>query len=116
MLLITNKEYKSKFPNPILLRRGEKVRLGKRDTEWEGWIYAYAVETKLEGWVPEQYIKEEGEYGILLHPYAAKELSVRRRETVIGFQRLNGWIWCRNMNGETGWLPENVFEIVDEER
>jgi len=32
-------------------------------------------------------------------------------ELLVG-QRLNGWVWCTNANGQSGWVPERNLEML----
>jgi SH3-like domain-containing protein len=38
--------------------------------------------------------------------YTAKKLTIKTGEKVKGITELNGWIWCRDVNGREGWIPK----------
>ena len=111
MKYIVIKRHKSNYPDPIILEKGEKVKLGQKydgPEDWPNWLYCYKLDSSKEGWVPEQNIRKIGEYGIVKEDYTAKELNVEEGEQVEGKTELNGWIWCRrNKNCEEGWIPKS---------
>ncbi len=110
MKYIVVKRYESQYPDPITVKKGEKVKLGKRYAgleNWPNWIYCHSLRTSKEGWVPEQIIRTKGEYGVLIANYTAKELDVEKGEQVTGERELNEWIWCRrDRDYEEGWVPK----------
>lgn len=100
---------------PIKIKKGTKVKVGERSNgsgSWPNWIYCYSLDGNGEGWTPIQIIKFEGEYGIVLEDYSAKELAVKKGETVQGDLELNGWVWCSN-DSEEGWLPKEKIIAID---
>jgi hypothetical protein len=113
---IVTKSHETEFPNPITLTAGEKVMIGEdpnpevnHDT-WINWAYCIKEDGSNAGFVPEQIIRKEGSYGIVLENYSAHEMTVSEGETLEGTKELNGWLWARNKRtGELGWIPlENV--------
>jgi len=108
-------EHKSNNVTPIIVKKGEKIKVGKRSdgTEnWAGWICCYSLNRNSEGWTPEQIIQIEGEYGTVLEDYSAKELDVKKDEIVEGNKELNGWVWCSKLNDmEEGWLPKEKLIV-----
>jgi len=111
------RQHISNYPEPIILTKGEKVRLGHEYSgteDWPNWVYCYKLDSSKAGWVPKQIIKKIGKtYGIVKENYTAKELNVEKGEQVECKKKLNGWIWCRkDGNCEEGWVPEsNLKEI-----
>ncbi|MDH7605495.1 MAG: SH3 domain-containing protein [Melioribacter sp.] len=105
------KRYKSNYSDPITIKKGEKIKLGKKydgPEDWPNWLYCYKLNSSQEGWVPEQIIRKTGEYGIVEKDYTAKELDVEEGEQVDGTREINGWIWCRrDKNYEEGWVPKS---------
>jgi len=118
------KEWRSLYPNPILLNRGSEVIIDntrkETDPDWKGWVWCRSVEK--EGWVPIQLLNivEEGDLiskAIALEDYSANELNVTMGEFVIGETSLNGWLWCKKEGDEEfGWLPLDVLEITKSEK
>ena len=105
------KRHKSNYPDPIILEKGEKVRLGQNyngPEDWPNWLYCYKLGLSREGWIPEQIIRKKDEYGIVTENYTGKELNVEEGEQVQGNMELNGWIWCkREKDGEEGWISKS---------
>lgn len=103
-------------PTPLTVRKGTTVKIGERSKDegsWPNWIYCYSLNGTGEGWTPNQLIKIEGEYGIVLEDYSAIELEVNKGEKVHGSKELNGWIWCIRIDGGgEGWLPKEKLTIV----
>ena len=101
--------HETNYPDPIILKEGDEVKLGHiydGPEDWPDWIYCYHAKSSKEGWVPEQIIMKKGEFGILKINYSANELNVSVGDVVEGFQIINGWIWCKNMsNMDEGWVP-----------
>lgn len=108
------KNFETKYQNPIILNKGEKVNLKDREKEekWKGWIW---VENKInEGWAPEQIFEfsEDKKTGIVLEFYSAKELNVKKGELIEKIKTLNGWTWIRVLKTKNeGWIPDEIIEI-----
>lgn len=101
---------------PIQITKGSKVKLGERSNSngnWPNWIYCYGLDDNGEGWTPIQIIQIENEYGIVLENYSAYELEISKGEIVEGGIELNGWIWCKKIDGlDEGWLPKEKLSII----
>lgn len=108
------KSYKTIFTNPIILSKGDEVKLGKEETkeEWLGWIWC---ETKNKsGWIPKQIIQtEDYKNGVITEYYSAKELDVNEGDIVFLIREQNGWLWVKHSRtNEEGWIPkENIKEL-----
>ena len=65
----------SDFPNPIQFSKGDQLILGKRDTEYHGWIWVTTADNN-EGWAPESLIERtSSNSGNALVEYTARELD-----------------------------------------
>lgn len=102
------KTYKSAYPVPWSLRRGERVSIRRKDTAWRGWVWC--VKQNGEGrWVPESRIRRSSKGGVALRDYKATELSVAAGEKLAVIEEESGWLWCADRKGRRGWVPaENV--------
>ena len=99
--------YRSTCREPILLRRGERVHMGREyreDPEWQGWVWCRAQNGR-SGWVPQIVLTGNGAWGRVLEDYNAYELSVPPGEGLWVLRILNGWARARRDSGETGWVP-----------
>lgn len=110
--VIVTKQHRSKFPNPIKLSKDEVVQVGKRDDEWEGWIWCTS-KTGIEGWVPEKYLQISDEKAVVLKEYDATELDVEVDDSLTVYLEESGWYWCQKENGEKGWVPVESVRIID---
>lgn len=98
--------YHSPFPDPIKLKRGEKVKVEKRVCEWSGWVWCEDIDGKT-GWVPQSYVQIKGNSGKLLVDYDATELSVKKGEELKILKEESSWFWCRNRKGDSGWVRKD---------
>jgi len=103
-----NKSYTTRFTNPIILKKGENVKVGKRDSEWVGWIWCI-TEDGNEGWAPENILDINQTEAVVVSDYNATELSVVVGEELEMYHRESGWVWCRRSNGDEGWVPLECF-------
>lgn len=115
MNYIVIESYQSNYPYPIIIKKGMKVIVGDKyngEENWDNWRYCSTLDNETQGWVPEQLLVIENEYGILLEDYTAKELNVEKGEIVKGIKELNGWLWCiRLLDKDEGWLPKEKLRI-----
>lgn len=86
------KPYTAQYPDPIELRTGNPVSLGKRDPEFPGWIWATSSISGKSGWVPEQFLSAEDGDPRALRDYSAQLL---------------GWALVETQDGARGWLPQS---------
>jgi len=74
-IFLVVKDHKSSYPDPIILSKGEKVRLGKAyngPENWPGWMFCHKLSATQSGWVPEQLITKNGKYGLIKEDYSAE--------------------------------------------
>jgi len=114
MEYIVIEDHKTEFPEPILLKRGEKVIIGEETSEkWPDWIFCVKMDGSNKGWVPKQIIKMENNYGNIIENYSAKELDINKGMIVEGIKELNGWLWSKNkMTNEVGWIPNEKVKVL----
>jgi uncharacterized protein YgiM (DUF1202 family) len=105
------KAYKSAFPEPLIIRSGDELKIGKRDDKWDGWVWC----TNNNGqsrWIPENYLRIRGDSAICICNYDATELTVDVGDELTILKQESGWAWCQKKDEKTGWLPlENVERI-----
>lgn len=102
--------YETVYPHPLIVKGGEKLMVGQKDTQWPGWVWCTNQEGK-SGWMPESYLDDTNNQGMARRDYDATELSASAgEELVVGYEE-SGWIWCTNRLGQSGWIPlDNVVE------
>ncbi|QLF93775.1 hypothetical protein HW090_11440 [Pseudomonas sp. ABC1] len=109
--------HESEYPEPITFVMGAPLAVGERYTGPEGWDDWYFCTTPGQqgGWVPVQIIEGlASEAPFAREDYTARELDVRKGDTLLGLRILNGWLWCRPVEGtEHGWVPlANLQEVA----
>lgn len=108
--------HRSEYPNPLILKREDKLILGERyqgPENWDNWIYC-STETHAGGWVPEQIIERlpDNRSGRALEAYSALEMDVDPGDQLQGGRILNGWCWCvRSKDAAQGWVPLSKCEV-----
>lgn len=97
---------------PLSIRPSEKVHVGERDTQWPAFVFV--TSSSGSGWVPARYIEVHGETGTVLTSYNTVELPAVEGETVevLHDDVESGWSWCRNTDGQEGWIPNSVLRAV----
>jgi len=100
--------------------KGEKLTIGDRDSEWDGWVWC----TNSEGvsrWVPEGFVARHGDTCIALREYESTELSVHIGEILDVGEIESGWAWCikgaelaeqADQAGQAGWVPLECLEEI----
>ncbi len=95
----------------LVAAAGERVRLGREDAEWPGWIWCVSA-AGVGSWTPEPYLAREGAYARLLVDYEATELTAAAGERVTLDHEVNGWWWAANERGDRGWVPEGKLRHI----
>lgn len=104
-------DHQASYQNPIAFATGDAITLSGRKDLWDGhqWIWARAPDGR-EGWIPDGITESRGQVTIALTDYSAAELTCRIGETLTGLSSTHGWTWCRNVAGESGWVPTRNLE------
>jgi hypothetical protein len=98
------KPWQVKYTDPIRGAAGDRLTLGRRDDEFPGWVWATATDGRA-GWIPEAWLRIEGESGVLLRDYSAAELQLEPGDLVNGEVVESGWLWATDATGQEGWVP-----------
>jgi len=102
-------DYRSAYPDPIVLSVGDEVTVEDRKSEWSGWVWCTTAKGK-SGWVPEKYVRRDGNSGVVLRDYEATELSVTKGEALTIITVESGWLWCQHEDSRLGWVPMEHVE------
>ena len=105
-------DYASAFSDPLKIRDGDELRLSRKETVWEGWVWCTTEEGK-SGWIPESFIDSTGNYGKANRDYDATELTVQVGDELDVLAEESGWAWCGNSSGSFGWVPLDNLEILE---
>ncbi len=108
MKYIVTQSRKSDYPNPIKLRKGDRVTTKENsdNSPWENWIKCEL--NGISGWVPVQILEIlNSDKAIVKQDYESTEMEITVNEIVIAELELNGWIWARRElpSNEHGWIP-----------
>ena len=98
------KSWQTQYPDPIRGAAGDRLALGRRDDEYPGWVWATAADGR-DGWVPESWLRVDGDSGTLRRDYTAAELPLAAGDVVSGELIVSGWLWATAADGRTGWVP-----------
>ncbi|WP_083379141.1 SH3 domain-containing protein [Boudabousia tangfeifanii] len=98
---------------PIQVQVGQKVHVGQRDTDWPEFVFVTTGEGQ--GWVPARYLEIDGSDGVVLVEYDTTELAASKGEQVelVVDDAQSGWAWCRNSQGEEGWIPHRCLGLAE---
>lgn len=97
--------YTVAYSDPIVIKAGEVISLGRRDTEWPDFTWCTNA-AGTSGWVAEIAFARHGKVGIAARDYSAAELGVQTDELVTVDDEYGGWSWCTNNQGDSGWIPD----------
>jgi SH3-like domain-containing protein len=96
--------YSRVYQNPIAFSAGDQVQVGKPDPDNPEWVWCVGGDGR-EGWVHQSFLEVNGSGVAGTRDYNAIELSVSPGEQLEGFEVAAGWQWCRNAQGDAGWVP-----------
>ena len=99
------RRYDAQYLDPISVRAGDRVVVGREDPEYPGWRWCTAPDERA-GWVPESFLQLEGVLGTMLRDYTARELTVSEGAAVVIGEAVSGWLWVTDAQGRAGWIPE----------
>jgi len=97
-------DYSTQYPNPITVRAGDRVEVGRDDPENPGWRWCTGPDGR-EGWVPEDLLQPDGSGASMRRDYTARELDVRTGTDVVLGETMHGWVWATAADGRSGWIP-----------
>jgi uncharacterized protein YraI len=112
------RDYQAQFSDPISVEAHEPFAVSERSEPWEDnpeWMWVWCTDQRgKSGWVPKNIIQMEadGKTGTTQAAYNARELTVNAGQELIVEQEESGWFWCRDQQGEHGWVPiSHVMEL-----
>ena len=97
--------YEVQYPDPLRVRAGDPVSVGREDPEFPGWKWCKGPDGR-EGWVPVELLSNEGPDAVVLQDYSARELAVEPKELVVVKTLAITGCWCvTHEENEAGFLP-----------
>jgi hypothetical protein len=94
--------YKATYPNPIVVRAGEVLKVGLADPEQPDWFWCEGPDGR-RGWVPKDCIEE----GLAKCDYSAVELNAEEGDTLSVVEEKYGWVFGEQASGKRGWIPRD---------
>jgi len=106
------KAYRSAYPDPLIIKSGETLTIGEKESEWDDWAWCTNASSK-SGWVPEKYLEIKGGDAVAVCDYDATELTVTVGEELVILHEESGWAWAVNQNNQTGWVPLECVAMAE---
>ena len=103
-------EYKVQYHNPIQVKAGDSVQVGRAESDYPGWLWCRSADGG-EGWIAAELLSVQGGQCVVLRDYSAKELAVQVGDEVEIEEVCHGWGLVRNDRGELGWIPESHIDM-----
>jgi uncharacterized protein YgiM (DUF1202 family) len=101
---IVTSAHRTQYADPIRLKAGDKVTVGKRDEEYPGWIWTTVASGK-SAWAPEELLEVSGTDAVARVDYESTELNTEAGEAVRVMRETLDWAWVKNTAGAEGWVP-----------
>ena len=105
-------DYNSPYTEPLFFKKNENVLIREKDSEWSGWIWC-TNKSGQSRWIPENYLKINGNKGIIRQDYNAVELNVKIGEEYLIKNEEAEWYWVTNQEGKSGWVPIKNVMIIE---
>lgn len=103
-------DYRSAYPDPLVLQRGAKLRVSDKTSPWPGWLWGEDTNGK-KGWIPTSFVNRRGDTGEMNRDYDATELSVKKGDRLTVLDEEAGWVWVDGPDGRRGWVPKENIEM-----
>lgn len=106
-------EHRPSQAPPIQVRPGDRVQVHERDDEWPAFVKV-TTSAGGSGWVPSRYLSAGEGSATVITPYNTQEVAGLPGEVLTAVERddESGWLWCRNAQGQEGWIPVRCAEPV----
>jgi hypothetical protein len=65
------RKYEAQYRDPIQVKAGESVEVGRADNDDPGWLWCRAMDRR-EGWVPVELLSGQGARAVMREDYSAK--------------------------------------------
>jgi len=112
-------EHLGESGEPFAARAGEAITVTGGADLWQDrpeWIWVWCRDTHgRAGFVPQSYLAGEGQARILTTDYTARELPLRPGQRVDATLIESGWAWSEAADGQTGWAPLAVLQVINEQ-
>ena len=103
--------HKASFGYSVVFRKGDRVEVGREDTEMPGWFWCMNKDG-VWSWIPHEYLSRSDSEGTITHDYDTTELTVAVGEILEYLGEVRFWTFCRTSDGRKGWVPTKNLERV----
>ena len=108
--LIAINKHVSNYPAAITFQKGDRISLGKKHAEFEGWIWVTTEDTH-SGWAPMRYLDViSDDTAIAKQDYCAVELNVNAGDELVLQYVVDGWGWVEATDGSCVWVPMKITQ------
>lgn len=108
---VVTKPYRQPYPDPIRVSAGERVSPDfSKATDVPGWAWC-TDDRGRSGWVPLEWLGQEGGEWRVAHDFNAIELTVHVGAVVAIHAHIAGFYWLTTEDGRTGWVPASHIHI-----
>jgi len=90
-------------PSGQSIPAGSTAVIYEESTEWPGWVKGELNNQFY--WFPESILDRSLSPCLITADYNPIELSVTLHETIWVEYAYAGWIWCKNIKNQWGWIP-----------
>jgi hypothetical protein len=105
------KAYQRPYAVPVKGRAGDVLIADfTKQTDIIGWVWCRNAAGR-EGWVPQSWLRQQGEVFRLIRDFDAIELTVTPGQVVELHFSESGFCWVTLSSGETGWVPDAVLAL-----
>ena len=107
-----NADYEDNDTQPLFLKPGDEVRVGRADSAWPGWVWATDGEGH-DGYVPWEILRPlDGDRFTATAAFDPTVLTIRRGDALESLSQIHGWHWCRNAHGQEGWVAGYLLRPI----
>ena len=107
--MIALKDYRKSTDENIFFGKGEICIYTKKKSPWKGFRWCVKDNGK-RAWIPVDYIEFCEDFHVKLKKdYYSGELDIKKGENVFVIEKSSSWYYCKDNNGNTGWIPGDVF-------
>jgi hypothetical protein len=116
------KAHQRENPDPLKVASGEELLVSDRSDPWQGnpdWIWVWCTDPRgRSAWAPADLLEPIAGQGLdratARYDYDAVELSVAVGDHLLIDGEKNGWYWCRSSQAESGWVPMDHIELMED--
>jgi hypothetical protein len=102
------RKYEAQYRDPIQVKAGESVEVGRADDDDPGWRWCRAVDCR-EGWVPVELLSRQEARAVMREGYSATELTVFPGDEVEVEKPATVGYWSGTPTVNAGGFPNPTY-------